>query len=78
MGRVTWVEKPEVLAPVSYTLTEHSGVVEVLGGSVESVKIGMETGIVVGVCDDTIGRGEMVIGTKVVFLMREEEKEQNF
>ena len=48
MDGVTWVEKPEVLASVSDTLTEHSGVVEIMGGSVESVKIGLETGIVVG------------------------------
>ena len=32
----------------------------------ESVKMGMEIGIVLGGWDDTTGRGEMVIGTEVV------------
>ena len=46
MGGVTWIEKPKVLAHILDILTELAGVVEVWCEMVDSVKIRMETGIV--------------------------------
>ena len=46
MGGETWVEKANVLAPVSDTLTVTLGLVEVVGGTVESMNKGVESGVV--------------------------------
>lgn len=51
MGGKTWVEKPEVLAPVSNMLTLTSGLDGVVGEMVESVNKGVESGVVV-CCDE--------------------------
>lgn len=70
MGEIrgeTWVEKPDFLAPVLYTLTEIGGSVEVVGGIVEYVNKGEERGILVCCCQETGGgQGEIVIGVVVV------------
>lgn len=76
MGGETWSEKLEVLANVSDTLTETTGSVIVAGGMVESLKSGVESGMVVCGRVETGGRQGAMMIVVVEVLVKEEEKEQ--
>lgn len=68
MGEERWVVKNEVVALVWYRLTVTSGFVEVRSIVVESVKIGVARGILVG-WDEVRkgGKGSILIGVEDVF-----------
>lgn len=67
IGGEIWVEKPDALAPISDTLTETGGSIEVVGGTVESENSGLERGILVFGWEETGGGHDaMVIDVEVV------------